>query len=189
MKKNKKEELEEELDKNEEEKETTKDTKKAKDIKPIRQKEVSDAFTEAIKKYLDDFSSKDDYFAKCYSNPNKSIVECCAYIVGQAMKLGVKGMADEEVYQLARHYYLEEISPNDLQVKYEPNRVITNTHIELSEKEKAEAKEQALKEYKEECLQKEKDRIAKAEANRKKKEEEKKKKQLEEPLGGLLELF
>ena len=160
MEKNKKEELE----KNEEEKETAKDTKKAKDIKPIRQKEVSDAFTEAIKKYLDDFSSKDDYFAKCYSNPNKSIVECCAYIVGQAMKLGVKGMADEEVYQLTRHYYLEEISPNDLQVKYEPNRVITNTHIELSEKEKAEA-------------------------NRKKKEEEKKKKQLEEPLGGLLELF
>lgn len=189
MAKNKKEELEEELEEIEDEEETTKGTKKVKDTKPVKQKEVSDAFTEAIKKYLDDFASKDEYFSKCYSNPNKSIVECCAYIVGQVMNLGVKGMADEEVYQLARHYYLEEISPNDLQVKYEPNRVITNTHVELSEKEKAEAKEQALKEYREECLQKEKERIAKAEANRKKKEEEKKKKQLEEPLGGLLELF
>lgn len=173
------------LEENEEEVENDKGTKKGKEKKPVKQKVVSDAFTEAIKKYLDAFATKDEHFNKCYQNPNKNIVECCAYIVGQVMKQGIRGMADEEVYQLARHYYLEEISANDLQIVYEPNRVVTNTHVELSEEEKAKAKEEAIKKYQEECIKKEKERIAKSEEKKKKKQLE----QEEQPLGGLFDMF
>ncbi len=165
---------EEELDDGEDEKSSSKGKKdkKPKEVKPVSQKTVSDNFTEAIKSYLDCFAASDEHFAKCYSNPKKSIVECCAYIVGQVQKMGVRGLADDEVYQMARHYYLEDIDPKDLQVTYQPNQVVTNAHVELSEEEKAQAKEQALKEYKDKCL-KEEEAKKKAEEERIKKEQEK----------------
>ncbi len=181
---------EEELDEEEDDKSSSKGKKgkkskkpmNPKELKPAQQNTVSDNFTKAIKNYLDGFAATDEHFAKCYSNPNKSIVECCAYIVGQVQKMGVRGLADDEVFQMARHYYLEEIDPKDLQVQYQPNRVVTNEHVELSEEEKAQvqaqAKEQVLKEYKEKCIKEEQARI-KAEEERTKKEEEKARKRAE----------
>lgn len=154
--------------------------KKPKEVKPVQQKVVSDNFTEAIKSYLDSFAAKDEHFAKCYTNPKKSIVECCAYIVGQVQKMGARGLADDEVYQMARHYYLEEIDPKELQVAYQPNRVVTNTHIELSEEEKAAAKAQALQEYKDKCIKDEEERVKKEEEKARKKAENAAKKKEEQ---------
>ncbi len=180
---------EEELDNGEDKKSSKgKKGKKPKEVKPVEQKTVSDNFTNVIKQYLDGFAASDEHFAKCYSNPKKSIVECCAYIVGQVQKMGVRGLADDEVFQMARHYYLEEIDPKDLQVTYQANRVVTNAHVELTEEEKAQAKEQALKEYKENCIKAEEARIQKeeekarkkAEAAAKKKEEQEAKRKAEE---------
>lgn len=155
-KKNK--DYEEELDIDEEdiEEEKTTSSKKTKEIKPAVQNTCSDSFTQAIKEYLDDFASKDTNFNNCYNNPKKSIVECCAYIVGQVRKMNVYGLDNNEVYQLARHYYLEEIDAKDLQVTYQPNRVISNKHIDvvITEEEKAKAKEEALNEYKRKCEEK-----------------------------------
>ena len=170
---------EEDEDKNSSSKD--KKAKKPKEVKPVQQKVVSDNFIEAIKSYLDSFAAKDEHFSNCYSNPKKSIVECCAYIVGQVQKMGARGLADDEVYQMARHYYLEDIDSKELQVIYQPNRVVTNTHIELSEEEKAQAKDQALKEYKEKCIKDEEERAKKAEEKaRKKAEAEAKKKEEQE---------
>ena len=174
--------LDEEESDEEDEKSSSKGkkTNKSKEVKPVKQKVVSDNFTNAIKTYLDDFATKDEHFAKCYNNPKKSIVECCAYIVGQSKIKGVRGFDDEEVYQMARHYYLEDIDPKDLQLVYQPNRVVTNTHIELSEEEKAQAKEQALKEYKEKCIKEEEERVKKEEEKARKKAENAAKKKEEQ---------
>lgn len=70
------------------------------------------AFETAIKTYLDDVAAKDELFAKSYNKPNKSIEECCAFIMGEAQKAanGKKEIAckDEEIYGLAMHYYDED---------------------------------------------------------------------------------
>lgn len=146
-----------------------------------KQKPVSDNFTKAIKKYLDELAETDEHFKNCYCNPKKSIVECCAYIVGQVKKLGVMGLSDDEVYQMARHYFLEEINPDDLKMTYQPNQVITNSKIELTDVEREELRKKAIEEYKSKCVMEEKERLEKIEAAKRKKELEAiEKKQLEE---------
>lgn len=70
------------------------------------------AFETAIKTYLDSVAEKDELFAKSYNKPNKSIKECCAFIMGEAQKAanGKKEIAckDEEIYGLAMHYFDED---------------------------------------------------------------------------------
>lgn len=78
------------------------------------------AFETAIKTYLDSVAEKDELFAKSYNKPNKSIKECCAFIMGEAQKAanGKKEIAckDEEIYGLAMHYFDED----DIKVKEVP---------------------------------------------------------------------
>lgn len=76
----------------------------------------------------------------------KSIEECCSYICEQVKKMGVCGLADEEVFNLAVHYYDED----DIKVEgnYSNMNVVVNHHIELSEEEKEEARKQAFEEVK-----------------------------------------
>ena len=66
------------------------------------------SFETAIKTYLDGVAEKDELFAKSYKKPNKSIKECCAFLMGEAKKAAVNGSIackDEEIYGLAMHYY------------------------------------------------------------------------------------
>lgn len=71
-------------------------------------------FEDAIKTYLDSAAEKDELFAKSYANPNKSIEECCKFIMGKAAKAAKRANGtqiackDEEIYGLAMHYYDEE---------------------------------------------------------------------------------
>lgn len=76
------------------------------------------SFEVAIKKHLDEVAKKDSLFAKNYAKPNKSIKECCNYIIGEARKCQDKGVAvisDEEVYGMAIHYYDEDDIKVDVQ--------------------------------------------------------------------------
>lgn len=73
-----------------------------------------------IKAYLDKRAAEDELFAKSYAKEKKSIAECCLYVLGEALKRahsynGGKAsvMDDEEVYNLAVHYYDED----DIKVK------------------------------------------------------------------------
>lgn len=69
-------------------------------------------FEEAIKQYLDELAKTDKLFAKTYAKENKSVEECCNYIIAEVQKLadGQQGVAskDSGVYQLAVHYYDED---------------------------------------------------------------------------------
>lgn len=67
------------------------------------------SFEQAIKTYLDNRAKEDELFAKTYAKPNKSVEECCKYILQEARKRGnAVAMADEEVYGMAVHYYDED---------------------------------------------------------------------------------
>ena len=68
-------------------------------------------FEVAIRTYLDKFAQEDPLFAKTYAKPNKSIKECCAYILQEAKKLAQAGVAcisDPDTYAMAVHYYDED---------------------------------------------------------------------------------
>lgn len=73
-------------------------------------------FKQAIQSYLDERVKTDELFAKSYAKKNKSIDECYAYIMGEAIRnsanlaSNVKGcmMENDVVYGMAVHYYDED---------------------------------------------------------------------------------
>ena len=67
-------------------------------------------FETVIKDYLDNRAREDSLFAETYKKANKSIKECCRYIISRARKLGGTTVAvdDATVYGWAVHYYDED---------------------------------------------------------------------------------
>lgn len=111
-------------------------------------------FKQAIKAYLDERAKTDELFAVSYAKENKKLDDCITFILNQAKAIaqeGGCGMTDDEVYSLATHYYDED----NIEVGKAVNcGVIVNHRVELSEQEKAEAREKALKAYQAEELRK-----------------------------------
>ena len=55
-------------------------------------------FNDIIADYLKQRAEEDTLFAPKFANPNKSIDECCRYILGEARKRGTAvAMSDSEV--------------------------------------------------------------------------------------------
>ena len=66
-------------------------------------------FNAIIQENMEQRADSDPLFAPKFSNPNKSIAECCRYILGEARKRGnAVFMSDDEVFGMAIHYYDEE---------------------------------------------------------------------------------
>lgn len=84
-------------------------------------------FETVIKNYLDNRAREDSLFAETYKKADKSIKECCRYIISQASKLKGCGTAvavdDATVYGWAVHYYDED--DIKLEATAEPARVTT----------------------------------------------------------------
>lgn len=110
--------------------------------------EATDNFRAVLKAYLDDKASKDELFAKEYSNEKKSLSECVQFILGEVRKSGKCALSDDEVYGMAIHYYDEEnlVIEDPASVKI----VCPSSVIDLDEKEKEEAKRIAIRQYQEE---------------------------------------
>jgi len=71
-------------------------------------KETTDPFKEAITSFLQELATKDELFAKTFSKPYKNVNDCATYILNEVKKSGRMGFADEEIFNLAIHYYDEE---------------------------------------------------------------------------------
>lgn len=134
-------------------------------------------FQRTIQEYLENYSNTDEAFKERYSNPEKNIVDCCNYIMNQVRKSGCNGFNDEEIYKMARDYYVDEISKDD--TKAISGTVVVNHTVELTEEEKTKARVEAMKRFEEEVLQEERKKReeeakakAKAEEKARKKEEE-----------------
>ena len=141
---------------------------------------INNKAIEAIKAYLDNRAATDGQFAVSYAKENKNLDECFRYIMGEARKHGSSVcMTDEEVYGLAVHYYDED------DIKINPTGGMTARvsapKVELTEEEKAAAREAARKRYEDRCVAEEAERVAKrkkAEAERKRAEAEQRKQQM-----------
>ncbi|MCM1223188.1 MAG: PcfK-like family protein [Lachnospiraceae bacterium] len=127
---------------------------------------VSKSFQDTIKAYLDKRAQEDSLFAQSYAKEGKSIEECCNFIIQEVQKMKVAGLADDEVYGLAVHYYDED----DLgEIKASNCKVVVNHTVELTEEEKAQARKDAI-------AQLQKEEVARLKAEEKEKEDKEKEK-------------
>ncbi len=101
--------------------------------------------------YLEQRAEEDALFAKKYRNPAKNIDECVTHILNYVQKSGCNGFTDGEIFGQAIHYYEE----NEIEVGKPINcQVVVNHVVELTEEEKAEARQNAARRYQEEELRK-----------------------------------
>lgn len=108
-------------------------------------------FTRTIAEYLNQRAMTDPLFAPYLQKPNKNIGECITYILNEVQKSGCNGFDDDEIYSMAVHYYDED----NIEVgKPTPCQVTVNHVVELTEEEKAEARQEAIKQYQREELDK-----------------------------------
>lgn len=127
---------------------------KAKDKK--KSDPTTKAFKEVIKKYLDKLAERDELFAKTYAKKNKNLNDCVTYIMNTVSKIAegghMLGVTDEEVWNMATHYYDED----DIDVGKDISmKVVVNHTVQLTDEEKEEAKKQA----KERLITSERDRL------------------------------
>lgn len=108
---------------------------------------VSQSFKDTIKAYLDARAQSDPLFATSYQKEGKSFDECCNYIVQEVQKMHVNGLADDEVFGLAVHYYDED---NLGEIKEVNCKVVVNHTVELTEEEKEKARKEAYDQFQKE---------------------------------------
>lgn len=112
---------------------------------------ATEHFKQTIKAYLDERAKNDELFAVSYAKENKNMDDCVTFILNQVKRSKCMGLTDEEVYSLAVHFFDEE----DIEIGNPiACNVIVNHTVELTEEEKAQARQDALKKYQAEQLRK-----------------------------------
>lgn len=112
---------------------------------------ATEHFKQTIKAYLDERAKNDEIFAVSYAKENKNMDDCATFILNQVKRSKCMGLTDEEVYSLAVHFFDED----DIEIGNPiACNVIVNHTVELTEEEKAQARQEALKEYQAEQLRK-----------------------------------
>ena len=112
---------------------------------------TTEYFKRTIQAYLEERAMEDELFAAKYDNPDKNIDDCVTYILNWVQKSGCNGFCDDEIYGQAIHYYEEK----DIEVEKPLNcQVSVNHHIELTEEEKAQARQEAIRQYQQEQMNK-----------------------------------
>ena len=119
---------------------------------------ATEHFRQTIKAYLDERAQNDELFAVSYAKENKNMDDCVTFILNQVKRSKCMGLTDEEVYSLAVHFFDED----DIEIGNSITcNVIVNHTVELTEEEKAKARQEALKEYQAEQLRKMQKRVNK----------------------------
>lgn len=117
-------------------------------------------FTRTILTYLEQRAESDLLFAKSFAKTDKNIDDCITYILNTVQKSGCNGFTDIEVYSMAVHYYDED----NIEVGNPMNscQIAVNHIVELTEEEKAEARQEAIKKLQNEAYTKMKQPVKKA---------------------------
>ena len=101
-------------------------------------------FKRTIQAYLQQRASEDRLFAESYRKEGKNIDDCITYILNEVQRSGCNGFSDGEIYSMAVHYYDED----DVEVGNPVSCQVSVNHIvELTEEEKAEARQRAVEQY------------------------------------------
>src|SRR6218665_1520801 len=101
----------------------------------------TEQFKLIINEYLIELGKKDELFGESLKKPNKNIDDCIQYIMNAVQKSGFSAFDEDEIFQMAVHYYDEDIIDigNPIECK-----VITNRRVPLTDAEIAEAKQKAM---------------------------------------------
>lgn len=92
---------------------------------------ATDEFKKTIQNHLEQRAQTDTLFAAKFNNEKKNIDECITYIFTTVQKSGKNGFTDDEVYNMAIHYYDED----DIKVGKPINaKVVVNHHVESTTK-------------------------------------------------------
>lgn len=123
----------------------------------------SKQFKKVIETHLKTRAANDELFAKTFAKENKNIDDCVSYILDEVQKSGLNGFTDDQVFDMAVHYYDED----DLKVsnkEIENIQVVVNRPAKLSEEEisdaKVAAKERIYREVKEEMIKPKKKKVS-----------------------------
>lgn len=109
------------------------------------------AFNDTIKAYLEERAENDAMFAIRFANPSKSVEDCVTYILNEVKKSGCCGFTDAEIYGMAVHYWDED----EIEVGKPINcKVVVNHTVELTEEEKAQARQEAINKLRDEEMAK-----------------------------------
>ena len=108
------------------------------------QERGSDLFATAIKAMLDQRAADDPLFAEVYKKENKSIEECCNYIITEVQRMKVNALTDEEILAMAVHYYDED---KIIAVTAPACEVVVPNTPEIAEARKRELEAEAEKRY------------------------------------------
>lgn len=119
------------------------DKKVIEKIKMYTHMKGTENFKAVVQKYLQERAESDSLFAFTLEKPNKNIDDCIAYILNTVQKSGCNGFSDDEVYNMAVHYYDED----NIEVGKPITNVtvVTNNHVELTEDDIKKAKDEAIK--------------------------------------------
>lgn len=83
----------------------------------------TEQFKAVIQNHLNELAANDPLFSQTLNKENKNIDECINYILGEVRKSGCNGFADEEIFNMAIHYYDED----DIKVgKASAQRIVVN---------------------------------------------------------------
>lgn len=117
-----------------------------------QENKVTDYFKQTIQNYLRCRAQEDELFAPRYANPKKNIEDCITFILNYVKQSGCNGFTDEEIYSLAMHYYDED----DIEIgkPFTNCKVVVNHTIQLTEEEKAQAREKAMQRAQNEAYKK-----------------------------------
>ena len=138
---------------------------------------ATEAFAKTIGAYIEREKQADSLFAKRVDDqPTKTVQGCGNYILKEVKKSGIAGWTDAEIFGMAKHFFDEKELKDPGAISA---RVIVNHHVELSDEEKAKAKEKALKDF-EQAERERLEKKAKADMEREVKREEAKTKALME---------
>ncbi|MBO7351913.1 MAG: PcfK-like family protein [Candidatus Methanomethylophilaceae archaeon] len=100
----------------------------------------TEAFKDAIERYVTGMADSDAAFAEKAVNPAKNIDDCVAFILNEVQKSGINGFTDEEIYSIAVHYYVED----NVSVGTMPQcQVIVNHQVQLTDEEIEELRKKA----------------------------------------------
>ena len=101
----------------------------------------SERFKQRIQTYLEELSEVDERFAAKFWNPKKNIDDCITYILNCVRQSECAGFDDDEIFSMAVHYFDEE----DIDIGKPLQCDVRIDHVvELTEEEKAQARQAAM---------------------------------------------
>lgn len=101
----------------------------------------TDPFKKVIQNELEEMAKNDELFAVNYKKENKNIDDCIRYILNTVKASGNCGFSDDEIYNMAVHYYDE----NDIKIGGDVScKIVSNHPVQLTEVEIRDAKKEAI---------------------------------------------